>query len=203
MINIQPGRRSLRLVDYDYTSPGSYFITICLQNAICVLSEINIGQLKLNDIGLMVEHWWRELSNKYSVIELDQFIIMPNHVHGIISINDPRVGAALRGRPNKQADENCGRPRGVAPTLGEMICWFKTMTTNEYIHAVESKGWPPFYGRLWQRNYYERIIRNEIELEQIRTYIAENPSRWATDNENHANVVKDARELNGYVNYFC
>ena len=80
--------------------------------------------------------------------------------------------------------EKDGRPRGAAPTLGDVMDWFKTMTTNAYIHGVKQSGWSPFPGRLWQRNYYERIIRDEKELASITEYIALNPMRWAEDKEN-------------------
>lgn len=119
------------------------------------------------------------MTNKFGNIELDEFIIMPNHIHGIIFI----VGATLCGRPdliNQQPPEE-GQPRRVAPTLGDIMDWFKTMTTNDYIACVKQYGWPRFNGKLWQRNYYERIIRNEPELNKIREYIINNPLNWDTD----------------------
>ena len=101
---------------------------------------------------------------------------MPNHIHGIISI----VGANPRGRPN---NDN-GQTHGSAPTLGIIVQWFKTLTTNYYIKGVKNNNWKPFSGKLWQRNYYEHIIRNDGELNKIREYIKNNPINWENDSEN-------------------
>jgi len=105
---------------------------------------------------------------------LDQFVIMPNHFHGIVSI----VGADLCVCPEDRKGEHTGSP------LHKMIQWFKTMSTNEYIHGVKQLGWIPFDRKFWQRNYYERIIRNERELRRIREYIQNNQLKWALDREN-------------------
>ncbi|MDP2673948.1 MAG: transposase [Dehalococcoidia bacterium] len=122
---------------------------------------------------------------------------MPNHLHGIIIL----VGAGPRacpdkprqpqgvdggpGRPQGVADES-GQPQGVAPTLSlpDVVHRFKSLTTARYRQAVRDQGWPPFAGRLWQRNYYEHVIRGEDELDRVRQYIAENPLRWDEDPEN-------------------
>lgn len=92
---ISPHRQSIRLRDYDYSQNGAYFVTICCQNKACLFGEIVNGEVRLNDAGKMVEKWWRELANKFPAIELDEFIIMPNHFHGIVVI----VGADLRVCP--------------------------------------------------------------------------------------------------------
>jgi REP element-mobilizing transposase RayT len=148
-----------------------------------LFGEIIDGAMRLSDAGRMVEKWWRELKNKFPTIEIDAFTTMPNHFHGIVIINHPpdakrNVEAALRGRPEK------GHPHRGAPTLGDIVDWFKTMTTNGYIRGVKTEGWPPFPGRLWQRNYYEHVIRNENEMNLIREYIQINPAKWAFDKEN-------------------
>ena len=130
--------------------------------------------------GTMIETWWCELAKKFSLVRADVHVVMPNHFHGIIY-----VGAALCGRPGLgNARERKGRPHRVAPTLGDIVGWFKTMTTNQYIRGVKTESWPPFPGRLWQRNYYEHIIRDEDELNYYRAYIADNPANWRTDEEN-------------------
>lgn len=103
---------------------------------------------------------------------LDSFVLMPNHLHGIIHITE--VGAIP------------GRPHGAAPTLGTVVAWFKSMTTNAYGRGVRNDGWPAFEGRLWQRNYYEHIIGNERDLDAVREYIFNNPARWESDRENPA-----------------
>lgn len=163
-------RRSNRLQDYDYSSEGMYFVTICTQERKCIFGDV-VGadpcvgpKMVLNSIGEMIQSWWGKLPNRFPNVELDQFMIMPNHIHGIVTIH--------------------GRTHGSAPTLGRMIQWFKTMTTNHYIRGVKQNQWPPFPGRLWQRGYYEHITRNEEELFEIRQYIQENPIKWESDPEN-------------------
>ena len=189
-------RRSMRLYEYDYSQAGAYFVTVCTQNRDFLFGEITDGRMVPNDAGRMVERWWIELMNKFPSIETDEYVIMPNHFHGIIMI----VGATLRGRPdesdnhtNKKNGNHIGLPlrvnnqtirRHEQHTLGDIIDWFKTMVTNEYIREIKQFGWPPFPGKLWQRNYYEHIIRKEEELDRLREYIVNNPAQWALDDEN-------------------
>jgi len=159
----QPQKRKLiRLTEYDYSRAGVYFITICVEGKRCLFGSISEGKMELNKAGEMIEFWWKKLPEKFLGIELDQFIVMPDHFHGIIFIPDL---------------EN-GRTRGSAPTISEMVQWFKTMTTNEYIRNVRINFWPKFDKKLWQRSYYDHIIRNEKSLEEIRKYINENPLDW-------------------------
>ena len=150
-------RRSIRLKGYDYTRPGAYFVTICTQNRECLFGKIMNGEMKLNDAGRMVMKWRHELENKFPDIKINDFICMPNHIHFIL-INAP----------------------ATAPVY-VVVQWFKTMTTNEYIRGVKQHAWPPFPGKLWQRNYYERIIRNKTEFDKIRNYIDKNPFHWHDD----------------------
>jgi putative transposase len=119
----------------------------------------------------MVTDAWHELNNKYPGIILDQFIVMPNHIHGIIGI----VEADLCACPEIQ-----GSTHRSTPTLGEMIRWFKTMTTNYYIRGIKIFGWKRLNKKFWQRNYYEHIIRDEIDLERIRQYIKHNTEKPET-----------------------
>jgi len=186
-------RRSIRLQGYDYSQTGAYFVTICTQNRACLFGNIVDGKMALNDAGRMVEQWYRELENKFRDIRCDEFIIMPNHFHCIV-IN---VGADLRVRPDNimRVRPDAGQLHEIAPTIsgehktGEhigsplraVVQWFKTMTTNAYIHGVKQHGWPRFDGKLWQRNYYEYIIRNENELNWVRQYIIDNPENWKSD----------------------
>ena len=184
---IKPHRRSLRLAHYDYSQTGAYFVTVCIEGRRCLFGEIVDGEMRLNDAGRMVEKWWKELENKFPSIEIDPFTTMPNHFHGILIIDQSpgtrrNVGAALRGRPEQ------GHPPRGAPTLGDFIDWFKIFTTNKYIHGVKTQNWPAFTGRLWQRNYYEHLIRNENELTLIREYIQMNPIKWAFDKENPESI---------------
>ncbi len=164
-------RRSIRLKGYDYSQPGVYFITICVQNKRLLLQPEPVRE--------MIKRWWNELPNKFGRLELDAFEVMPNHLHGIIMVTDEFVGATLRGRPDYK-----GQPHRAAPTVGDVVDWLKTMTTNEYIREVRQHNWPPFEHRLWQRNYYERILRDEKELQRAREYIDNNPLLWTLDREN-------------------
>ena len=147
----KPNRRSIRLRDYDYTQPGAYFITICAHDRACVFGDVVGGEMRLNDAGWMVTNWFNELENHFNVIMCDEFVCMPNHVHFVLQI----VGAdrCEHGRTHRSAPTDVrGMPAAVQ--------WFKTMTTNMYIRGVKYDNWPPFNKKLWQRNYYEHIIRN-------------------------------------------
>jgi putative transposase len=184
-------RRSTRLNGYDYSQAGAYFVTLCSRARECLFGDIMDGEMRLNDAGCMIQKWWHESANKFTNIELDESVIMPNHFHGIIVI----VGAALCGRPDNNAHlPKKGQPHRVAPTLGDIIDWFKTMTTNEYIRNVRQYNWPPFNAKLWQRNYYEHVIRNEEDLNRIRKYIVENPLKWGDDEDNPANIIHRDRK---------
>ncbi|OQY88002.1 MAG: hypothetical protein B6D38_10980 [Anaerolineae bacterium UTCFX1] len=181
-------RHSIRLKGYDYSSEGAYYVTIVAQGRECLFGEIVDGELKLNEAGEMVVRWWNELPNKFPNIVLGEFVVMPNHFHGIIFIME-NVGADLRVCPDgEEKGEHVDSPKHAdspqRSTLSQMIQWFKTMTTNEYIRGVKQSNWKPFIGKVWQRNYYEHIIRNEKELQQKTNYILDNPSRWDEDDEN-------------------
>jgi putative transposase len=173
-------RRSIRLKDYDYSRAGAYYVTICVQQRMCLLGEIAAGEMRLNEAGRMVHTAWNELPGKYPGVEIDEFIVMPNHFHGSIVLN---VGAGPCACP----DPNDGQPRGVAPTglsLPDVVHRFKSFTTAEYRNGVERLHWIAFPGRFWQRNYYEHIIRDEREMNAIREYVRFNPSKWEEDEEN-------------------
>jgi REP element-mobilizing transposase RayT len=171
-------RHSIRLRGYDYSQEGAYFITICTQNRECLFGEIRDCEMILNDAGKMIEKWWAKIVKKFPSVETDEYVVMPNHFHGIVVI----VGADPRVRPD--ADVNTGEGAHMGAPLQRIIQWFKTMSTNEYIQRIKQNGWQPLSGKLWQRNYYEHIIRNERELDEIREYIVNNPLQWALDNEN-------------------
>ena len=189
-------RRSIRLKHYDYSQAGAYFVTICAKDRECYFGNIKGGELQLNDAGSMIEKWWRKIPEKFSSSEIDLHIIMPNHFHGIIAIvgADPCVCPDTRVYPkthvcpdyndkNKRSAHMDAYEAGAhmdAP-LQKIIQWFKTMTTNEYIAGVKQNKWTRFNGNLWQRNYYEHIIRNEYALNKIREYISNNPLNWEID----------------------
>ena len=157
-------RRSIRLPGYDYTQAGWYFVTLCTQDHVCLFGRIVDGRMQLNSPGRMIDMAWNRLPDHQRNVEIDTHIVMPNHVHAIVVL--------LPG------DEE--RPLSLA----DIVRRFKTFTTRHYVIGVKRHGWPPFSGRLWQRNYYEHIIRNERSLNKIRQYIADNPARWPDDPEN-------------------
>ncbi len=166
-------RRSIRLRGYDYSQEGGYFVTICTQDKEPFFGKITCGEMLASDAGLMIEKLWHEIPNAFPQVENNDYIIMPNHIHGIISISGFNGQCGLIGQ-----GEHAGSP------LPKMIQWFKTMATNAYIRGVKENGWAPFNRRLWQRNYYEHIIRNENELNSIRKYISNNVLDWEFDEEN-------------------
>ncbi len=175
-------RRSIRLKEYDYSQTGAYFITICTQDRQCLFGEIVDNEMVLIDAGQMIQNVWNELPIYYPGVGINAFQIMPNHIHGIVIVGaDPRVCPDNAGQPPKT-----GQPQGVAPTMSlpEVVQRFKTLTTKKYIDGVKQNGWLPFPGKLWQRNYYEHIIRNENESIEIREYIINNPLQWEFDREN-------------------
>ncbi|GAB6011268.1 transposase [Viscerimonas tarda] len=183
-------RRSIRLKDYDYSQEGLYFVTICCQDRVCRFGKIEDGEMVLNDAGKMVEKWCLELSNKFPDIELSEYVVMPNHFHVIIvNTGGDDVGADLRVCPNNahvcQNEDRCHNEpilgEHVGSPLHRVIQWFKTMSTNEYIRGVKTLDWPPFNKKLWQRNYYEHIIRNDKSYQPILEYIVNNPANWDTD----------------------
>jgi REP element-mobilizing transposase RayT len=145
---------------------------------------------KLNDVGKMIDYWWNELPKHFENIELDDYVIMPNHIHAIIIIRNDSCGATHRsdacGRthinPTMQLiNDSCGRTHRSAPTLGNIIQWFKTMATNEYIRNVKTKKWPIFVKRIFQINYYEHVIKSEKRYLIIKNYIKNNPTNWEND----------------------
>ncbi len=178
-------RRSIRLKGYDYTQPGAYFITICTQNRECLFGEVVDGRMVLNELGQVARECWLAIPDHFPHSRLDEFVIMPNHVHGIIWIVGPDgkkelpavgwnripVGAKdllpPRGNPSP-------RPKGTSRTIGSMVRGFKIGVTKWARQHTD------IY-QVWQRNYYEHIIRNMEALRRIRWYIRMNPRRWAGD----------------------
>ena len=178
----EPHRRSIRLRGYDYAQSGAYFVTVVVQDRLCLLGDVVDQEMRTNETGEMVRRLWEGLPGRFPFIQLDAFVVMPNHVHGILVI-DESVGAPLVGA-------RCGAsspPRAttrVAPILGAVIGAYKSLTTSAYIEGVNAGAWPPFRKRLWQRNYYEHVVRNDASLAELRQYIVDNPARWAFDREN-------------------
>ncbi|MFI2812834.1 MULTISPECIES: transposase [unclassified Microbulbifer] len=158
-------RRRLRLRDYDYSRAGAYFITICTQDRRCLFADIATEGLPLLAAGRMIWDHWLGLPERFPGLELDEFVVMPNHVHGIFLF---------------PAGES-GDKSPVAFTVSRVIQAFKSFTTNSYIAGVRACGWPRFERRLWQRSFFDRIIRDESEFSFVREYIQNNPAKWELD----------------------
>lgn len=182
-------RKILRLQGYDYSQPGYYFITIHTYNNKYLFGTMDNKKMILNPAGQIIHDYWNKLENKFLNIKINAFIVMPNHMHGIIQITEmataPGGGAAGAGpcacpHMSKTGDHTGTPPPDVLKTSGipDIIGWFKTMTMNAYIRGVKQGTLPPFYKKIWQRGYYERIVRNKKVLENIINYINENPLRW-------------------------
>ena len=175
-------RRSIRLPGYDYAQAGGYFVTIVTSNRACLFGETLEGQMRSNEYGRVIQLAWNELPGHYSTIECDAFVVMPNHVHGIIILREDKgVGVSYVGAGLKPARGVATGPNSLraglkpAPTLAEIIRAFKTFTARR-VNEIRNAGGVA----LWQRNYYEHVVRGENELNRIREYIANNPlsGRW-------------------------
>ena len=189
-------RRSIRLKDYDYTQAGAYFITLCVENRACVLGDVIDGEMQLSPSGAIVAEAWEWLAQQYPYVAIDEYVVMPNHFHGIIVIDAPTVGA-VREPPNEPPNEPPTIPSPSTPTvrtvgavreppnkpprksLGRLIGAFKTVSTKRINELNTTPGIS-----FWQRNYYEHIIRHENALDRIRRYIIRNPMKWAIDRQN-------------------
>jgi putative transposase len=200
-------RRSIRLKGYDYSKAGVYFVSICVKNHECLLGKINNLQMELNVFGKIVNFKWKNIPQYFKYVELNDYIIMPNHIHGIIIINETppsNVGAkhfesklilnqthifntgtihyCNENQENASPlHSNC--PKGTkAGSLSAIIQNFSSITTRKINKIRKTSG-----TRFWQRNFYERIIRDENELNRIRKYIVENPLKWLEDEYNPNN----------------
>ena len=184
-------RRSIRLPGYDYRSPGAYFVTMCVQGGECLLGEVVDGEMQLGGWGQVASHYWKRIPDHSEHMELDVWVVMPNHMHGIIvingrgeaspastpSIDNLRPGAARLQDQEAARDASPLLQPALQPgSLGAVVGNYKSVTTRR---INRSRGMPgtPF----WQRNYWEHIIRNEQSLNRIREYIENNPARWAED----------------------
>jgi len=168
-------RRSPRHREFDYSQSGAYFITMCTKDRICLFGEIRDDTMILNAAGRMVERWLLKVPSKFPVFQYDALIIMPNHLHCVL-FNIPNDNIP---QLDQKTEAN--------PSLSDVIQWFKTMTTNEYIRGVRDLQWYPFHRQLWQRSFYDHVIRNEEELAGVRTYILQNPLKWMLDHDNPEN----------------
>jgi putative transposase len=167
-------RRSIRVKGYDYSSEGAYFVTIVTWHRDCLFGEIVNREMDLNALGKIADECWRAISEHFPFVDLGAFVIMPNHVHGIIVITDCRGAAMLR----PYNDQPNPRKINVASgSLGAIVRSYKSAVSYRIHKEHNATG-------IWQRNYYEHIIRAEQDLQHITNYIEANPSRWNEDNEN-------------------
>jgi REP element-mobilizing transposase RayT len=172
-------RRSIRLQGYDYTQAGAYFVTICTGQKQCILGEVVDGAVVLSRYGRLAVMCWEWLAQHYPYVELDAWVVMPNHLHGIIVISDAEDADGLSRGGSRTAPTTPDATAATAPkrkTLGRLIGAFKTVSTKCVNQLYHSPG-----EVFWQRNYYEHIIRNTADLKRIREYILYNPMRWESD----------------------
>ena len=192
-------RHSIRLLNYDYSQAGAYFVTVCAWQRECLFGEIVNGEMVLNDLGRVVETEWHKTPDLRPNVELDVYAVMPNHFHAIFLINEIDsniVGATPvarpdaigengeccteTGKPTSKTGDPPGRPYGpVSGSIGAILAQFKSIVTKRINQIRANPGCP-----VWQRNYYERVIRNEHELARAREYIVNNPLKWELDREN-------------------
>ena len=173
---IKPGRRSIRLEHYDYSQPRAYFITICTQNRESLFGSISNDVMKLNRFGIVVQQFWENVVLHFNNVELDCHVVMPNHVHCILNLHSKII---VRGGHDDREDGYGNREDGHddrAPTVGKIVAYYKYQTTK-LINDLRGTG----IKKVWQRNYYEHIIRNEKSLQKIREYIINNPRLWQKD----------------------
>jgi len=179
-------RRSIRLPGYDYRSPGAYFVTICVQGGECRLGEVVDGEMRLNEWGEIASDYWLRIPDHFDHVQLDAWVVMPNHMHGIVLIvgrgevspettslaDDPKPGEADPQDKESGMDASPLQPG----SLGAIIGNYKSVSTRRINRVRGAPG-----TRFWQRNYWEHIIRDERSLNRIREYIQNNPARWAED----------------------
>ncbi len=173
-------RKRIRIKHYNYSESGYYFVTVCSNNRENIFGEYNkyVGaglvsarnNIKLSEIGRIIDNQWNNIPNQFDNIKLDKYIIMPNHIHGIIIINDMNRAET-----------------SPAPTLSDIICSFKSKSTLEYLNYLKQNNIQmPMH--IWQRSFYDHVIRNERSLNAIRNYIANNPENWENDIDNLLNL---------------
>lgn len=158
----------MRLREYDYATLGDYFVTICAERRKCLFGEVADGVMALNPAGVVIESWWHSIPQRFPDVMIDELIVMPNHLHGIITIG-----------------VESGADSGESlPSLKQVVQWFKGMTTKDCILGIKTQGWQRFPGRLWQRGFHDHIVRSEAALDRLRSYIEANPSQWPQDHDN-------------------
>ncbi len=157
-------RRSVRLQGYNYSCAGSYFVTICVHDRECLFGEVVGDDVVMNEAGKTVSDIWGEMESRFPAVSLDYFIVMPNHFHGILVLSD---------------DAGATHEAPGSPKLGDIVRAFKSITAVTVNRMLDRHG-----VSLWQRNYFERVIRSDGELDALRQYVVNNPANWAEDKNN-------------------
>ena len=168
----QPRRRATRLRGYHYGQTGGYFVTICLQDQKCILGKIMDGRMYLNEIGKIVVACWNRIPQHFCAVELDVSVVMPNHIHGVILLGTERTKCPCpptHTQPNRRGEVS-------SPTLGQIVAYFKYQSTKYVNQYRDIAG-----TQIWQRNYYDHVLRDDIDLQRIRQYIRDNPMQWELD----------------------
>lgn len=173
-------RHSIRFKGYDYTQPGAYFITICTKARQCLFGNVVKGEMQLNSLGYIAFNCWQTIPDHFPHIELDTFVVMSNHLHGILIMIDKPVGAQHCSALNQHLDcntEQFGKP--VPGSISTVIRSYKGVVSKRINIIWQTKG-----QSIWQRNFYEHIGREQKSVDNIQQYILNNPQRWADDPEN-------------------
>lgn len=195
-----PQRKPIRLPTWNYSNSAYYFVTVVTHGRECIFGSVKNDKMTRSPAGNMVRYWWSQLEKRFPQVKLDEYIVMPNHVHGIIqicgddhedsfpmpgTIVNTAVGADLVSA-RASGDILHGRVdradiKSAPTTLFRVMQSFKSITTLHYIRGVEKYGWPAFDGKVWQRSYYDHIVRNQDNLNRIREYIQNNSMNWQND----------------------
>jgi putative transposase len=181
-------RRSIRLVEFDYGQTGVYFVTLCVQDRNCLFGEIVDGAMRLNALGAIVAAEWRRTPEIRPNVAVDEFVVMPNHFHALLAIEGSRRG--VLHTPSLQL-------RSPSQTLGAILRGFKAATTKHFRERRQH-----LQAAIWQRNYYEHVVRNDEELTRIREYIVNNPAQWELDRENPKKGVYQYAPTDGIEDIF-
>jgi putative transposase len=179
-----PGRPKFpRMPCYDYSRPGGYFVTLCVRDHLCLFGQIAEEQMTLNSFGRIIESEWLRSAEIRKELRLDSFIVMPNHIHGIVWLDPPDISVEIRTHCRARLPEE-QIPHRAPRSLASFIAQFKAYSTkriNELRHTPKQ--------RIWQPDYFEHVIRNIGSLEKIRLYIRNNPLKWDRDKENPLRAI--------------
>jgi putative transposase len=176
-------RRSVRLKGYDYAQPGAYFVTICTHGRVCIFGDVVNGEMIVNECGQRVTEEWLYTGLLRPDVVLDAFVVMPNHLHGIVIIMERDRGRGVLHTPFHDGTPDRG-VNSPSRTVGAIVRGFKAATVRD-INCLRGV---PAGAPVWQRDYYEHVVRSAAGLGRIRAYIADNPARWLEDENNPARI---------------